>query len=148
MRWLKAVIARLLGTTTAQEPLQAIAQPTQIAGRVSPEPTQPHGKPLSAQPTNAKTELKRKPKRAQQTTRASSRKQEHSSVGQTPTLAGQQAQTPVSKTPRPVKPAVKAKSARAQRTTQAQSQVQEQAPVQTRTARPSGVRGRPRKTPV
>ena len=144
MLWLKAVIARLLGLQT--RPLDSHAQPTQTVGRVSPARTQQHGNQLSAQPTNAKTELKRKPKRAQSTTQASSRKQELTSAGQTPIPRGQQAQTPVSKTPRPVKPAVKAKSARAQRTTQAQSQKQEQALVQTPTARPSGVRGRPRKT--
>ena len=144
MRWLKAVIARLLGLQT--RPLDSHAQPTQTVGRVRPERTQQHGSQLSAQPTNAKTELKRKPKRAPSTTQASSRKQELSSAGQTPIPRGQQAQTPVSKTPRPVKSAVKAKSARAKQTTQAQSQKQEQALAPTRTANHSGVRGRPRKT--
>ena len=104
---LKVVIARLLGTTTP--PMDNPVPPTQTAGLANKELTQPAGNKRSAQTTKvAPQKPKRKPKAAQSTTQASSRKQEPKSVRKASGATGKQP-TLVSKTPQHAKPKAKRK---------------------------------------
>mgnify|MGYP006963608309 CR=1 FL=1 len=106
MRWLKRVIARLLGIQT--QPLEVPVQPTPTAGPASKEPTTPRGSKRSAQTSTrprqsslAQPRLQKKQKAVQSTTAASkgtSKKQGPALTGKSRTTAGSSTPTRASKT--------------------------------------------------
>ena len=100
MRLLKAVIARLSGTTMEQDRTQTTVEPTQTAGLVSPEPTAQLGNKPSAETTQpqrqvAPSKRKRNSSAVQSTTPARSRKQEQKPVQTTSGKRGRPRKTPV-----------------------------------------------------
>ena len=111
MRWLKAVIARLLGTTTP--PMDNLAQPTQTVGLASKEPTTPRGNKRSAPRSTqrqsqspAQPRSPKKPKAVQSTKVASkgtSKKQEPATTTRSRKADGNSTPPAVSKTRRHVK---------------------------------------------
>ena len=113
MRNIMRAIARLLGLQT--QPLVSPAQPTPIAGHALQEPTVPRGNKRSAQATKprksapARKKPSSKPKAAQSTKVASSRKAAPKSAPKTSGATGKQQATPVSKTRQHVKQAAKRK---------------------------------------
>lgn len=107
MRWLRAVIARLLGVQTLQEPTPVL--PTQTAGHVPPERTAPVGNKTSARATKpqrqsqspAQVASPKKPKAVRQTTpvsKGSSKKQKPAPTVQSRSSAGNSTPTPASGT--------------------------------------------------
>lgn len=111
--WLKAVIARLLGTQT--QPSDNPVQPTQTVGHVLQEPTAPAGSRRSALTTpHVQTESKPKRSRARKTTTEASSKQERSSAKRTAIQVGSQAATPAHQTQQPAKRGRKPKQKAAQ----------------------------------
>ena len=113
MRWLKLVIARLLGTTT--QPLEAPAQQTQTVGLANKELTTSVGNKRSVRTTKsqpAKQKSKPKSKVAQSTKAVSSRKPKQKPAQQAVKASGangSQPRTHASKTPQHVKQAHKRK---------------------------------------
>lgn len=116
MRWLKRVIARLLGHTT--KPSDSLAPQTQTVGLVNQEPITPRGnkrsvqatKPQSKSPAQPRSQKKQKP--AKSTTQASkdtSKKQEPAQTVKSRTTGGNSTRTRVSKTPQRAKSAPKRK---------------------------------------
>lgn len=102
IRWLKAVIARLLGSKAAST--ETSVQPTQTAGLASQEPTQRRGNKRSALTTApVATEPKPKRSRARSTTAEASSKPERTSVKRTAIQVGQLQETPASPTRQPAK---------------------------------------------
>jgi hypothetical protein len=109
MRWLRAVIARLLGLQTQH--LDSHAQPTQTAGHALPEPTAQAGNKPSAQATQrrprprpqlpAQPRSQKKPKSVSSTSAASkdtSKKPKAVATAKSRKAAGNFSQTPASGT--------------------------------------------------
>jgi hypothetical protein len=106
MRWLRAVIARLLGLQTQH--LDSHAQPTQTAGHALPEPTAQAGNKPSAQATQpqrrsspAQPRSQKKPKSVSPTSVVSkdtSKKPKPVATAKSRKAAGNFSQTPASGT--------------------------------------------------
>ena len=152
MRWLKAVIARLIGLLTRTRGI-AIALPTPAAGPVSQELMTQLGKAISAmespqpQLSPAKPASPKKPKAAQRTSAASkstSKKSKPAATAKSPRSRGSSTQTPAPKTLQPVKQVPKLKQVAVQSTPQEQSPQHEQVHAQTPMANPFGVLGKPK----
>lgn len=100
--WLKAVIARLLGTQT--KPTDPPVLQTQTVGPVLLGRTAPSGSKRSALTTApAQTESKPKRSRARKTTQEASPKQERTTAKRTAIQVGQQQEVPAFPIPQPVK---------------------------------------------
>ena len=149
MRWLRAVIARLIGLLTRTRGT-ATALPTPAAGLAPLEHMMRLGSRTSAMESLpplqllAKAASPKKPKAARRTSAASKSTSKKPSVAQTeksPSSRGNSTQTPASRTPQPALPESKPKPKRARPTKAASKPTPAKAPAKTRTARPSGVVG-------